>query len=973
MAIDSERWQRIASIYESVSDLDERERQTRLVEMCADDAELLSEVRTLFEQDARASPLDNPVWVAENLVVQASSLEIGSAVGPYVVKSVLGAGGMGEVYRAWDTKLGRDVALKILPHVHAADPERIARFEREARILASLNHPHIAAIHGFEDSGAIHALVLELVDGPTLAERINVGPVPLDETMSIALQIIDALDAAHERGVVHRDLKPANIKVRPDGTVKVLDFGLARLIEPEAPATTDVAASPTITSPAAVTGAGIVLGTAAYMSPEQAKGRTADARSDVWAFGCILFEMLTGQRPFGGEDISETLAAVLRAEPDFTALPLSTPPAVRRLLAYCLRKDRRRRLAAIADARLELEDATVATPPVRSVSTGRAWAIAAIAAVLVAITALMTIRVRSGALPAAQAVRISIPPPENEMYGGPLPPYGGTGIATQLAMSPDGRHVVFVARGASQSHLWLRSLAADPAIPIPHTDGASFPFWSPDSKHIGFFAGDKLKTVSLSGGPATILCDAPAARGGSWGRANAILFAPFAGGGGLQQIAADGGVPTRVTESESDTSHRWPWFLPDGRHFLYTATSGPCCPALKPAVVMVGSLDGNEPAVSLMEAESSVFYADGYLFFARDVTSTLMAQRFSPERRALSGEPFPVADNVSFEGSRYVGASASANGTIAFGHLRNEDAVEQLTWLDRTGHPLGSATEIGHHEGISLAPDGVRLAVSLFERKGDASEIWQSDLLSGNRSRLTSNPGFDRSPVWSGDGKSLAYVSQRGDSISLRRMSSDGRGDVELLRGSDVLTVSSWSADHAFLAFTRKGSNGFADIWALPLAGDRKAFPVVATEGNDSSAVFSPDSRWIAFTTTQGGPLNVFVQRFPEGGETHLVSTRGAGLPLWRADGGELFYLAATSPVEAALVSVPIQSVDPFKPGPLRELFRIQTGDVRGDSAMGLGRLHAVNADGKRFLISLSPPPKPLIAVIVNWSAGPRP
>lgn len=972
MRISSDRWQRVAEIYESLSDLEADERETRLVEICAGDAEVLSEVRSLLAQDAKTSPLDRPVWVAENLFVLPSSLAIGSAVGPYVVKAILGAGGMGEVYRASDSKLGRDVALKILPKAHASDPERRARFEREAHILASLNHPHIAAIHGVEDSGTIHALVLELVEGQTLAERLESGALRTEDAITIALQIVDALESAHERGVVHRDLKPANIKIRPDGTVKVLDFGLARLADAGTASAAHLTASPTVTSPSIVTGAGMILGTAAYMSPEQAKGRSADARSDVWAFGCVLFEMLTGTRPFGGEDVAETVAAVLRSEPDFEALPLSTPLGIRRLLTFCLRKDRRRRLAAIADARLELEMAAMDDPPARSISRWPQWAgVLAMAAFI--LLAVLLLRARSGHNHTAHPVRLSIAPPDGEMYGGPQPPYGGTGVATQLAISPDGQHVVFVARGAEQSHLWLRSLAAEPAIPLPDTDGASFPFWSPDSTQIAFFADDKLKTVRLSGGPATVVCDAPAARGGSWSPENTIVFSPFAGDRGLLQIPVGGGVAANITEGGGGTSHRWPWFLPDGTHFLYTATSGPCCPATRPAVVMIGSLAADEPPASLMQVESSVFYAAGRLFFAREATSTLMAQSFDPVTRRLSGEPFPVAENISFEGSRYAGASGSANGTIVYGHVGDEDTVELLTWFDRRGRPVGTGLTIGRHEGMSLSPNGLRLAVSQFERKGDASEIWQRDLVTGHRSRLTSNAGFDRSPVWSGDGKSLAYLSERAGTISLREMSSQGTGDRELLQATDLLTVSSWSPDNGFLAFTRRGSNGFADVWAIAVKGGREPFPVVATAGNDSAAVFSPDSRWIAFSSTQGGPLNVFVQRFPEGGETHLVSETGAGLPLWKADGRELFYLAATSPVEAVLTSVPIESLEPFMPGPRTELFRIQTGDVRGDSAMGLGRLHAVAADGQRFLISTRRPPKPAIAVIVNWDASARP
>jgi aminoglycoside phosphotransferase (APT) family kinase protein len=589
-----ERWQRVVATYESVIDLDGAEREARLAAACAGDDELRREVESLIAQDARQSPLDGPVWVADNLLMPALSLEVGATVGPYIVKGVLGTGGMGEVYRAWDSKLSRSVALKILPDTYVRDEERRARFQREARILASLNHPHIAAIHGFEDSGPVHALVLELVEGPTLADRLSTGPVPVDEAIAIALQIVEALDAAHDQGVVHRDLKPANIKIRPDGTVKVLDFGLARLVEGSGASegsrgTERVAQSPTVTSPAMMTGVGTILGTAAYMSPEQARGRQVDRRADIWAFGCVVYEMLTGRRAFGGDEIADTLAFVLTRDPDWTSLPAGTPSSIRRLLTRCLQKSPRERLHDIADARLELVEASaldgpgIAPPPVAGRRGERAGWIVAAVATLVAIVLAALAGTRPGPVD-AQVYR-------SQFLPGDVLAHDPSG---RLSLSPDGRRLAFVGSGPDgRRALWIQPLEGASAQALAGTNDAIYPFWSPDSRFLAFFADGKLKKIDAAGGPAVAICDAIAFGKGTWNREDVILFGSVPHQTILWVRASPGGTPVPATflEGPADQNrHMFPLFLPDGRRFLYVIRQGSSGNPT-PQGVFVGSLD----------------------------------------------------------------------------------------------------------------------------------------------------------------------------------------------------------------------------------------------------------------------------------------------------------------------------------------------------------------------------------------------
>ena len=926
------------------------------------------------------------------------NLSAGTRLGPYEILSALGAGGMGEVYRARDTKLNRDVAIKVLLASVAGDPDRLARFSREAQVLAALNHPNIAHIHGLEEANGITALILELVEGDDLSQRIarlrapgasaRQAGMPLDEALPIARQIAEALEAAHDHGIIHRDLKPANIKVRPDGTVKVLDFGLAKAMDQGSgigdQGSGHFTNSPTITSPAMMTGVGVILGTAAYMSPEQAAGKAVDKRSDLWAFGVVLMEMLTGQPVFKGETVSHVLAAVLKDEPEWTALPADTPAPIRRLLRRCLEKDRRRRLADAADARLEIDEARDLTGEAGNVNViapqakwqrALPWALAAVLALGLVITVAMMIALRRGGgmTPASGPVEFAISPQENTSFGGPSD--GGTGTATQVAVSPDGREIVFVAGAQSAFQIWLRSVASQTLRPIPGTQGGTFPFWSPDSRSIGFFAEGKLKRVQIAGGPATVLCDAPFGRGGSWNRENVILFAPEApsntpGVGGLMRVSSAGGVPSVVTTRDPamiDLRHRWPQFLPDGRHFIYTEGERGGGPQGKPSFIKLSSLDTPGVATTLFQTEFSASFGSGHLLFARG--DTLMAQPFDPDARQIQGDAFPVAQRVSREGSRYVGASASANGTLVYA-LDSSMATRPLTWFDRAGRALATLGDASPFLNLALSPDEKHVAVTLGTGGMDDREIWIIDVARNIRRRLTS-PGSDRSPVWSPDGTRIAFASQRSGNTHMRQQLVNGTaGDQSLLDAQSRrgITPTSWSSDGRFMAYTVSGTFPRTyDVSVLPLVGDRKPFALLQNEFLEASAVFSPDGRWIAYSTDESGESNVYVQSFPGADKKQRVSRDGGGQPVWRADGKELFYLGA----DGSLIAVPVSTTDQFEAGVPQSLFptgaRLNEFGRFGDD----GHVYAVTKDGTRFLV-IGPRKSDAapLTVVVNWTAA---
>jgi Tol biopolymer transport system component len=869
----------------------------------------------------------------------------GTRVGAYEVVGLLAAGGMGEVYRARDTRLKRDVALKILPESFASDPDRLARFQREAEVLASLNHPNIATIHGFEEGPAeaghyVRALVLGLVEGETLADRIARGPIPIKDAIAIARQIAEALDAAHEQGIIHRDLKPANIKVRDDGTVKVLDFGLAKLVEPAgtvaSPATSR---SPTITSPALMTGVGVLLGTAAYMSPEQARGREADRRSDVWAFGCVLYEMLTGQRAFDGPEITDVLARVLEREVTFDALPRQTPESVHRLLRRCLVKDRKRRLADIGVARMEFDDAASARPDDTRSRAGGQWMRRATVAVLaIAIVATAGIGYFLVAGPPATdgvLVRATIDLPQGLSV---------FGVDHFLSVSPDGRQVAFAAQGVDgRRQLWLRPVGGITAQPLAGTEDVRDPFWSPDARFIGFFAGGKLKKISASGGPVTVLCDAASGAGGTWNRDDIIVFSDFAT---LYRVGASGGTAVSIAgpgAGDPDNLYQFPFFLPDGDHFLHRG---------RDRQTYVRSLRTND--LKLVGAGGNAQYAQGQLVFWSD--GALVAQAFDTSRLELAPDVVRIAEDV--RGAQTGAAfSISETGVLVY-QQAGGIADSRLAWFDRTGAQTGILGNPAGYGDLELSPDGTRLAVSVLDGSRRTRDIWLFDVARGVRNPLTFDAADEVTSVWSPDGTRVIFDSSRAGNADLYEKPADGSAEETLLFSSEA-------ADRAF-SLTPDGRvvvfQTASDLFTLPLTGARKASALIGSPTTITTrGRVSPDGRWLAYVSDETGREEVWVAPFPGPGGKWRISTNGGSWPRWRRDGRELFFVemtnrlmvASVTGLEAALV---VESVRP--------LFEIR---ARVNSRY----MYDVSADGKRFLVNTlsEQPATPPLTLVVNWPA----
>ena len=877
----------------------------------------------------------------------------GRRLGTYEIVAQIGAGGMGEVYRAHDTKLARDVAIKVLPANFVNDPERLSRFQREARMLAALNHANIATIYGLEESGGVTCLVMELVPGETLAERVKAGPLPVGEALKIAVQIAEALEAAHEKSIIHRDLKPANVKVTPEGKVKVLDFGLAKAFEGDS-TSEDIGNSPTLSR--AATMQGVILGTAAYMSPEQARGKACDKRTDIWAFGCVLYELLTGKQAFHGEVTTEILAAVLREEPDWHALPDSTPVKVRDLLRRCLQKDMNKRCRDSGDVRIEIEEA-LAAPVAAELTTaasaqgirslGRRGLILSLGSLLVggAIIGLAAWNLKPSPPQPVSRVAITLPPGQQ---------LAGLDSGPAVAISPDGTHLAYVARQGGAQQLYLRAMDSLDAKPIPDTEGAIEPFFSPDGRWLGFFAGGKLKKVSVSGGAALSLADVPVHGGASWGSQGTIIF-PVSANGVIQQMPDGGGAVQPLTHFEKGSlSQRWPEFLPGGKAVLFAA--GPTAITFTNAQVAVQSV-GTGQQRNLVQGGMPRYASSGHLVYSQK--GSLMAMPFDSQRLAVTGTAVPVVEGVLQ--SPATGAaqySISATGSLVYVPGAVQATQSRLVWVSRNGAEQPLAAPAHAYVFPRLSPDGRRVAVGITESE---SQIWLYDLSRDTLTRFTFEGNYNPVPVWTLDGKRIAFESNKEGPPNIFWQLADGSGGLERLTTSqNIQAPDSFSPDGQLLSFIEINPTTGQDIWVLRL-GDRKVQPFLRTPFNDANARFSPDGRWLTYTSDESGRYEIYVQPYPGPGGKWQISTEGGTEPMWNPNGRELFYRSGEK-----MMAVDIATQPGFAAGTPRRLF-----EGRYESAPVPVANYDISPDGQRFLmlkpVEQTASASTQINVVLNW------
>ena len=888
---------------------------------------------------------------------QRLALTPGTRLGPYEVTALIGAGGMGEVYKATDTNLKRAVAIKVLPASVVADAERLARFQREAEVLAALNHPHIASIYGLERSGGITGLVMELVEGEDLSQRIARGTIPLEEALPIAKQIAEALEAAHEQGIIHRDLKPANIKLRHDGVVKVLDFGLAKALEPTG-AVLDASQSPTITSPA-MTRVGVMLGTAAYVSPEQARGSAVDGRTDIWAFGCVLYEMLTGRRTFAGDTVSDTIAAILGREPDWNALPNGTPTGIRRLLQRCLGKDSKRRLRDIGDAWMELDDTLSASQRSPIWTTAQdashrrttSWyvAAAAVLSALIAAFGAWNLKPAPTTAPESQG-RFMLPMPAGV---GPLFDRFGSDVT----VSPDGRHVAFVGRQVATAQLYLRTIQDADTKVLPETEGAQQPFFSPDSRWLAFFAGGKLKKVPTTGGVPVVVSDAPGSRGGFWSENGTIVFSPQARGSGIFQVSADGGAAKQITTLDAgrgETGHRLPELLPGGETVLFVAYGA----TYQDVSIVAQSVKTGERRV-LIEGASLPHYAStGHLLYLQPTRpGTVMAVAFDAETLKLSGTPVAVVEGVLTDRGDFAHWSFSRSGMLVYATGGFKEAENNLVFVDRKGiaTPAGPPPQ-RPYSFPRLSPDGRRVVVTL---QGIQNTLWIYELSGGAFNRLTFE-GNNNWAAWTPDGKRVTYASNRAKPWRIFWKPFDGSGKEEILlaRETGDQQPYGWSSDGKLLVFS-DGTAAGQDVWVLPIDGDRQPRPLLHTPASEVDARLSADSRWLAYASDESGRYEVYVQSFSAGGKWQ-ISADGGREPVWAHNGRELFYRSGDKMMAADVATQPT-----FQAATSRLLFQ---GRYQGTNA--ISPFYDVAVDDQRFLMvqeSEQRSPRADFNVVLNW------
>ena len=888
------------------------------------------------------------------------TLAAGTKLGPYEVLSPLGAGGMGEVYKAKDTRLDRSVAIKVLPTHLSADPDFKARFEREAKAISQLTHPHICTLYDVGSAEGVEYLVMELLDGHTLADRLEKGALPTEQVLRFGVEIADALDRAHRAGIVHRDLKPGNIMLTRSG-VKLLDFGLAKIAAEARPS--ELSSFPTQAPSQPLTARGTVMGTVQYMAPEQLEGKEADARSDIFAFGCVLYEMATGKKAFSGASQASLVTAIMSKEPEpiSSSAPM-TPPALDRVVQTCLAKDAEDRWQSAHDLKNELvwigRAGSQAGSPAPVVARRKnreriAWMVAA--AALVVAAALATFLVRRPA-PTGRTIRFDVGPPSDAgssfEFG-----YG-------LALSPDGSQLVYEAESAGTSRLYLRRFSTTEVKAIPGTEGASFPFWSPDGTQLGFFAGGSLKRFDLASGTSQTLAPAANGRGGTWGRQGVIVYSPDTATE-LYQVPAAGGTPTRTTHLDSQAkegSHRWPVFLPDGRHFLFNVNwSGPGHRG-----IYVGEL-GTNRKFQLVESDSApIFAPPGDLMYVRQ--KTLVDQRIDPKSFRLIGAPETVASDVEIVGEQlptgYVRVSASANGVLA---LRSGvTKSSQITWFDRSGKKLSEVGPVAEMDEPSLSPDGARVVFEKADPGGRTQDIWLLDLARGNETRVTFGPADSLSPVWSPDGRTIYYTNASTDrkEYQINATSSSGDGTKRTVLATDVnVYTDDVSPDGKMVAFEYQPPNGSVDLYTIAADGSAKRKPFLATPFTEAHSTFSPDGTALSYTSNESGSDEVYVRTFPDGQTKWQVSTQGGDESVWRGDGKEIFYLAPDQRIVAVAVD---RTAGGFRFGSPAPLFSVHVPSF-GSAFDRTG--FQVSRDGQRFLVNqvTGESQRSPITVVLNW------
>ena len=972
----SERWPQVERVYNAVVARPQSEWATALAELCAGDDSLRHEVESLLaHQKAASSFLETPAFVGVDLArdIASDRALVGRRFGPYTVLAPIGSGGMGEIYCARDEKLGRQVAMKLLPSHFASDPDRRARLESEARILAALNHPHISAIYGVEEVEGCPALVLEFVEGETLAERLSTSPIPLAQALAIARQIAEALEAAHERGIIHRDLKPANIKITPNGVVKVLDFGLAKFGTGVSGRSgeSDAQSAATQARVAPDTRTGLIFGTLAYMSPEQAAGRAADTRSDLWAFGIVLLEMLTGRPAFTGEMDADVLESVLHGEPDMTGLPVATPAPIRRLLRRCLEKDRTRRLDSAAVARFEIDDAS-ASPAGETVPSPRSSRhITLLASAALASVALLT------ALAVWIVMRPRPQPVSSSRFGIVTPPAQPMNVASSdrdLALSPDGRHLAYRFGGTTTagSPLMVRAIDQIEARPLAGITHAYTPFFSPDNQWIGFFEDGELKKVPIAGGPVVTLGAVNGEpRGASWGDENTIVFATDDGNTGLWLISAEGGEPTALTTPDAarrEGDHLFPSVLPGGRYVVFTiATTGQA----DYAEVAVLDLATGERTTIVRRGQQAEYIPGsgqgGYLVYAAE--GALRAVRFDPLRRALLEDPVTVVDHIMVKPSGAANYVVSRTGTLVYTPTGavSSTPITSLVWVDRTGHEEPIGAPLRAYGPARLSPDGTRVAVG-FPEEGN-TEIWIWDLATEKLTRLTFSPGMDGLPTWTPDSRRIIFMSDRTGTLNLYSQAADGSGTVDRLTTSKYRQwPSSITSDGTRLfGFEDRAPKVEVVLLHMPnhLAGERAAPGTAERLFPGSRAEISPDGRYLAYESDESGRTQVHVRPFPQvNGGRWQISTRGGTRPAWSRNGRELFYIDESM----TLMRVPVQTSGPS----LRSGTPAKVVDMNY-AEPNPSRHYDVSPDGQRFLMlkaSAADPnatPASMVAVL-SWS-----